>query len=154
MGREKATTSCPAHAYYFLQEEIILSRGIHKLKDRICILFFCHSHSHSHSHSALCNVYPVALDRNRRLNQVFKVCIYCYQAIPNFTCILSSLPIFIQADILPWLWTSAIVLWAGCLINFLSLSICDLNESYRTCKKFRVLTGRSGFSSRLAYKRS
>ena len=36
------------------------------LKDRICILFFCHSHSHSHSHSALCNVYPVALDRNRR----------------------------------------------------------------------------------------
>ena len=26
------------------------------LKDRICILFFCHSHS------ALCNVYPVALD--------------------------------------------------------------------------------------------
>ena len=35
-------------------------------KDRICILFFCHSHSHSHSHSALCNVYPVALDRNRR----------------------------------------------------------------------------------------
>ena len=37
-----------------------------KLKDRICILFFCHSHSHSHSHSALCNVYPVALGRNRR----------------------------------------------------------------------------------------
>ena len=32
------------------------------LKDRICILFFCHSHSHS----ALCNVHPVALDRNRR----------------------------------------------------------------------------------------
>ena len=32
------------------------------LKDRICTLFFCHSHSHSH----LCNVYPVALDRNRR----------------------------------------------------------------------------------------
>jgi hypothetical protein len=30
------------------------------LKDRICILFFCHSHSHS----ALCNVYPVALDRH------------------------------------------------------------------------------------------
>ena len=36
------------------------------LKDWICILFFCHSHSHSHSHSALCNVYPVSLDRNRR----------------------------------------------------------------------------------------
>ena len=36
------------------------------LKDRICILLFCHSHSHSHSHCALCNVYPVALDRNRR----------------------------------------------------------------------------------------
>ena len=32
----------------------------------ICILFFCHSHSHSHSQSALCNIYPVALDRNRR----------------------------------------------------------------------------------------
>ena len=32
------------------------------IKDRICILFFCHSHSHS----ALCNLYPVALDRNRR----------------------------------------------------------------------------------------
>ena len=29
-------------------------------------LIFCHSHSHSHSHCALCNVYPVALDRNRR----------------------------------------------------------------------------------------
>ena len=25
-----------------------------------------HSHSHSHSHSALCNVYPVALDSTRR----------------------------------------------------------------------------------------
>ena len=25
-------------------------------------LIFCHGHSHSHSHSALCNVYPVALD--------------------------------------------------------------------------------------------
>ena len=37
-----------------------------KLKDRICILFFCHNHSHSHSHSALCNVYPVALDSTRR----------------------------------------------------------------------------------------
>ena len=36
------------------------------LKDRICILFFCHSHSHSHSYSALCNVYPVALDSTRR----------------------------------------------------------------------------------------
>ena len=34
------------------------------LRDRICILLFCHSHSHSHS--ALCNVYPAALDRNRR----------------------------------------------------------------------------------------
>ena len=33
-------------------------------KDRICILFFCHSHCHSHS--ALCNVYPVALDRTKR----------------------------------------------------------------------------------------
>jgi hypothetical protein len=36
------------------------------LKDRICILSFCHSHCHSHSRSAFCNVYPVALDRNRR----------------------------------------------------------------------------------------
>ena len=34
------------------------------LKDRICILFFCHSHSHSHS--ALSNVYPVALESTRR----------------------------------------------------------------------------------------
>ena len=36
------------------------------LKVRICTLFFCHNHSHSHSHSALCNVYPVAMDRTRR----------------------------------------------------------------------------------------
>ena len=35
-----------------------------KLKDRICILFFCHIHSHSHS--ALCNVHPVAFDSTRR----------------------------------------------------------------------------------------
>ena len=37
-----------------------------KLKERICIFFFCHSHSHSHSHIALCNVYPVVLDSTRR----------------------------------------------------------------------------------------
>ena len=36
--------------------DILISR----LKDRFCTLFFCHSHS------ALCNVYPVALDRTRR----------------------------------------------------------------------------------------
>ena len=42
-------------------------------KDRICILFFCHSHSHSsHSHSALCNVYPVALDRNTLLEKTYQ----------------------------------------------------------------------------------
>ena len=34
--------------------------------DPICILFFCHSHSHSHIRSALCNVYPLALDSTRR----------------------------------------------------------------------------------------
>ena len=28
-------------------------------------LIFCHIYSHSHIHSALCNVYPVTLDRNR-----------------------------------------------------------------------------------------
>ena len=39
-----------------------IKKPVQCLKDRICILFFCHSHSHSHSHSALSNVYPVALE--------------------------------------------------------------------------------------------
>ena len=57
---------CVCEVFLTTQEgmfSIYLSRG---LKDRICTLFFCHSHSHSHSHSALCNVYPVALDSTRR----------------------------------------------------------------------------------------
>ena len=52
--------------YAFIGRPELLAHKIPILKERICILFFCHSHSHSHSHSALCNVYPVALDRNRR----------------------------------------------------------------------------------------
>ena len=54
-----------------LKKMYVLEKDPYKMqdwgfKDRICILFFCHSHSHSHSHSALCDVYPVALDRTKR----------------------------------------------------------------------------------------
>ena len=46
----------------FLPNEYALKKMAMVLKDRICILFFCHSHSHS----ALSNVYPVALESTRR----------------------------------------------------------------------------------------
>ena len=46
---------------------------LNNLKDRFCILFFCHSHS------ALCNVYTVALDRTRRQILLISLWLWLWQ---------------------------------------------------------------------------
>ena len=77
------------------------------------LVFFCHSHSHSHSHNALCNVYPVALDRKRRIT--LPISLWLWQKI--------------RYNALPYLSSNAISKWfgsVGCLgITYFQLTLSE-----------------------------